>query len=750
MDAVALACDWIWAPLRALLSHPLLLAEVLFVAGLLLFPLLRALGAPLLVWHERPGAQRAVGAVATFAVAHAFFVVYLLEGEARVRAEPMSAAFLALWLGVVIVAVARRVARSGRLAPTLRAMRGTGEQAQLGALVSPEQPSTWPLVSGVAIALAALSVIAWAVYALDGWLDARLEPTVGALLRTLSLNELAARTERAPTLHVLAFLSLLGVLIAFRRARRRATPMTGLLMLLVIITALTGASEHWIGIPGIALGVVVFLLWRAGKQLFAIQIPELENLYDDPTSHYPPKEVSEGTTLLVDRLLGDDLVTRGWPSPNGDRDEKRPLILVCTSGGGIRAASWTAGILGQLTEQMPRFRELTLLVTGASGGMVGASAWLASLRRPGTPTPVPPGFADELSGAVGQDSLTDLARAWFFIDAVRSFSSAPNRGDRGRTMQARWQSDLQAIGADLGVRLEQLRDEEAQGRLPTAVYSPMIIEDGRRLLLSNASLARVVRAELPWVAVQPGQAAGRGASSTSAYHLRDISPAAFERITLATAARLSASFPYVSPAALLPTTPRTRLVDAGYYDNYGVNLVAGWLREALEHQRSWLERHVSRILVIQIRDEPFATDEPPRTESTPGGASTPPAAPRAPAQASSPVPADGTSFGARVQRALEGLTTPIEGMFQARGAAMRFRNDAELDAVSQSYEATFGDDFVLTQVFELKGEVSLSWYLTSAELRLIGEQLASPAIRRKLQDVETWASSGPARARSER
>jgi hypothetical protein len=354
--------------------------------------------------------------------------------------------------------------------------------------------------------------------------------------------------------------------------------------------------------------------------------------------------------------------------------------------------------------------------------MVGASAWLSSLRaQPAAPEQLPPGFAEQLIEAGGQDSLTALARAWFFADAWRTFSAAPNRGDRGRRLQECWREAFTSCGANVGVRLAELHDDEARGRLPTLVFSPMIVEDGRRLLLSNASLARVVRAELPWITLAPGQESGRSASSTSAYHLRDISAPAFEQVTLATAARLSASFPYVSPATLLPTAPRVRLVDAGYYDNYGVNLVAGWLREALEHQRAWLEAHVSRILVIQVRDEPFSSDEPPTSEAI----------------ARQP---DGNGFAARLARALEGLTTPLEGLFAARDSAMRFRNDAELDAVSQAYDAAFGRDFVLTQVFELKGELSLSWYLTRGERELIAAQLGSSAIQQKIADVRAWAA----------
>ncbi|HKO90053.1 MAG TPA: hypothetical protein VJU61_02810, partial [Polyangiaceae bacterium] len=58
----------------------------------------------------------------------------------------------------------------------------------------------------------------------------------------------------------------------------------------------------------------------------------------------------------------------------------------------------------------------------------------------------------------------------------------------------------------------------------------------------------------------------------SGFELARLLPEAFGAFPVRTAARLSAAFPYVSPAAVLPTQPRRRVVDAGYYDNYGVSI----------------------------------------------------------------------------------------------------------------------------------------------------------------------------------
>ena len=49
-----------------------------------------------------------------------------------------------------------------------------------------------------------------------------------------------------------------------------------------------------------------------------------------------------------------------------------------------------------------------------------------------------------------------------------------------------------------------------------------------------------------------------------------------------TAARLSAAFPYVSPAARLDGVEPYHLVDGGYYDFYGLVALSQWVDDALE------------------------------------------------------------------------------------------------------------------------------------------------------------------------
>jgi hypothetical protein len=61
-----------------------------------------------------------------------------------------------------------------------------------------------------------------------------------------------------------------------------------------------------------------------------------------------------------------------------------PIVIITTSGGGIRAASWTVAVFHRLHELDPNFFDHVRLVTGASGGMVGAAHWISALAHEST------------------------------------------------------------------------------------------------------------------------------------------------------------------------------------------------------------------------------------------------------------------------------------------------------------------------------------------------------------------------------
>jgi hypothetical protein len=216
----------------------------------------------------------------------------------------------------------------------------------------------------------------------------------------------------------------------------------------------------------------------------------------------------------------------------------------------------------------------------------------------------------------------------------------------------------------------------------------------------------------------------------TAYHAAALFPDEGPTCPVSTAARLSAAFPYVSGAVVLPTSPRRRIVDAGYYDNYGMDLTCGWLREALARNHRWIEAHVSEVLVVQIRDNVSHLSINPESETEQRMAEL-----RAGKKDGPSAPDEDAGVGAALSRGLEGLASPPEGLLAARDSVSLFRNDAQLEAVTRAYA---GVAPICTAVFEFKGEASLSWYLTAHEKNAIRSQLTTDKVVEKVNAIGAW------------
>jgi hypothetical protein len=152
-------------------------------------------------------------------------------------------------------------------------------------------------------------------------------------------------------------------------------------------------------------------------------------------------------------------------------------------------------------------------------------------------------------------------------------------------------------------------------------------------------------------------------------------PGANKELTVAAAARMSASFPYFSPAVSLPTIPRRRLVDAGYYDNYGVDIAAAWLGAA--GTWDWMrDQGLERIIVIQIRDSSAADQRKLRKVD--------------------PYPSDEWTRGA------EETTSPPEGLYIGRFSSSAFSNDALLSLLDKHHRLRLREERFKSRVKELK------------------------------------------------
>ena len=412
---------------------------------------------------------------------------------------------------------------------------------------------------------------------------------------------------------------------------------------------------------------------------------------------------------------GIDQLARALPAPDS-RDpkasKKKPMVIVVASGGGIRAAAWTHMVLSELESRFARegiaFPYHVRMVTGASGGMLGASYYVQSLKAPGEMTWGPERRADMESryDKLTQDWLSPIVERLVMNDVPAFFSPFSTHTDRGIALEQAWSRGL---NQELDIKFEELASKEREGWCPSLVFTPMLVEDGRRLIISNLDMRYPASNDGHLIENDPDRHAALAAMSRNYSHeameLFRMFPLSRQKFALSTAVRMSASFPYFSPAVPLPTKPRRRVVDAGYFDNYGVSLAAAYLFS--KKNNDWFRDHVSKIVVVQIRDG--QSDDERRLQAI----------------ADSPTRKKGLT--SLLSRSLEELTSPLEGLTNGRVGTCSFRNDGLLELLSTYFEQLRNEPgsgklphsqrFFTVVNFEFPGHAALSWHLSAGEER---------------------------------
>ena len=263
------------------------------------------------------------------------------------------------------------------------------------------------------------------------------------------------------------------------------------------------------------------------------------------------------------------------------------LIFVATPGGGIQAGAWTAQVLSSLGEREDRvagngaFRNSVALISSVSGGSLGALIYAASFTGRVAPS--------DVAQHARASAIDEVAWGWTYPDFFRAIVPwlVPLTADRGWAIEEKWAAvnHLRAGG-----RPTFLSDWAERGStMPALIFNSMLVEPGRHVIFSTTDF--------------PRQDDPRGIANF--YRLYPDMAGRYD-IRVTTAARLSASFPYVAPAA------RSNLrgvreadyhyVDGGYYDNFGIDSLIGWLGEAVNAPDAGPGvKGMSDILILTIR-----------------------------------------------------------------------------------------------------------------------------------------------------
>jgi len=273
--------------------------------------------------------------------------------------------------------------------------------------------------------------------------------------------------------------------------------------------------------------------------------------------------------------------------------DKPLLLLINTSGGGHRSATFTMSVLQHLDSiTKGTIMQKAFLINGASGGMIGAAYFreLYLRRKQGKNINLQDKqYVDDIAG----DLLNPLFTSFFARDLIspaQKFSVGPYRyvKDRGYAFEQKLNTNTRGF---LDKQLKDYVADEKAANIPLMFFNSVVTRDSRKMIISTQPVRFMMQApqdtnNIP--ALDPD-----AIDFTTFFAKQDPFS-----IRMLTAMRMNATFPIVLPNVWLPSNPVIDVMDAGLRDNYGQETTLRFLIAFDE----WIKENTSGVLVMQIRD----------------------------------------------------------------------------------------------------------------------------------------------------
>lgn len=280
-----------------------------------------------------------------------------------------------------------------------------------------------------------------------------------------------------------------------------------------------------------------------------------------------------------------------WKAHTGQ--EKPKLVIVNCSGGGSRSAMWTFLILRHLDSLSNQNSTKHIqMITGASGGMVGASFYreLCLKRANGK---IDDFYSTHFIDEIGQDLLNKVSFTIATNDIFfryKNFHDGKYTYPKDRAYAFEQQLNFNTEGI-LNKRLGDYTMPEKKSIIPVIIFTPTIINTGRRLLIASQPLGfmQIRRLNAP-----------KNLHSTieNLEFSKLFAQNNAQNVQFTSVLRMNATFPYILPMVSLPGNPGFEIMDAGIRDNYGTKTTM----EFISAFKDWIKENTSGVVILKIRD----------------------------------------------------------------------------------------------------------------------------------------------------
>ena len=355
-----------------------------------------------------------------------------------------------------------------------------------------------------------------------------------------------------------------------------------ILLIFTMLLMFTSAIRSWI--RGWTVVIIIVLI------VMLNQFSKYDNLYYQNRAYglNYSKEVAYKNPSTGESAQKDFQATlsmlENWKAK---QDHHKPkAIFIAASGGGARAAFWSFLALQHLDSiSEGELIKHAVMGTGSSGGMIGMS-YFRELKLRQLQLGLNP-YDRSYRADLAKDILNPVAFTLAVNDALIRTQKFEFDGelywkDRAYTFEKTLNNNTRGL---LDKRLGDYAAAEKEAIIPQLIFTPSIVNDGRRLLVSTLPLS--------FLCSNNGGYKAENIDYQSLFAQNDPMNLKFSSLL-----RMNSSFPYIMPTVSMPTKPKIDVFDSGLRDNYGIKTTLNYIFQI----REWLEENTSGIIIVQIRD----------------------------------------------------------------------------------------------------------------------------------------------------
>jgi len=483
------------------------------------------------------------------------------------------------------------------------------------------------------------------------------------------------------------------------------------ILFFTIFVMFTGAFSYWFGNWSTTVGIIIIVMLNVlvKENLFSTTYKAFGLNYEKEPVPYTIKKVNEHNKLRYkeEDKLHTLQILNNWKSKF--KAEKPKMVLLCASGGGQRAALWTLNVL-QHADSITDGKLLnsTMLITGASGGLIGASYFRELMLRKKQESINP--YSSSHLDRIASDNLNAIIFSMLvndFFVGFKKFDYAGYEYEKNRSYAFEQQLNKNTDYL-LNKSISEYELPEKRADIPMLIMAPTIINDGRKLYISPHNVSYLIN--------QPDSLYKNNIASAIDFK-RFFKDYGSENLRFLSGLRMSATFPYITPNTTLPSYPPMKIMDAGITDNFGVSDAVRFLFAF----KNWIAENTSEVVIVSIRDSQKNSEIEPETNLS----------------------------------IIERFALPISSIYQNFESLQDITNDTKIEFARQWFKGNISqvdiqyipqenNKLELSRLDSLRIEntqrASLSWRLTKREKQGLIDNIHAPKNKKALTDLKTILS----------